>query len=111
MKLIRHRHVFATGAIALIIACGDPTTPSGELSPRFAKAVTSAITVKTVTPSTAPQNITLDVSISGTGFEPGSNAKWLLNGAEDPRVIPIDRQSDCCVQPGQFAPDVENPNV
>jgi hypothetical protein len=59
---------------------------SPDVTVRTAKAVSSGPTVKTVTPSSAPQNITLDVSVSGSGFEPGSNAKWLLNGVEDPRV-------------------------
>jgi probable HAF family extracellular repeat protein len=42
--------------------------------------------VKATIPSSAPQNITLDVQISGSGFEAGSIAQWLLNGAEDARV-------------------------
>jgi hypothetical protein len=29
---------------------------------------------------------TLDVQVSGTGFEPGSRADWLLGGSSDPRV-------------------------
>jgi probable HAF family extracellular repeat protein len=78
----------ATAAMlgAILSACSDPTVPSSELSTRAAKVTSTGPTVKSATPATAPQNITLDVVISGTGFEPGSSAKWLLNGLEDPRV-------------------------
>lgn len=71
-----------------VAACTDPVaTPSGRsLDLRYGKASTTGVSVKATSPSSAPQNVTLDVQISGSGFDPGSSAQWLLNGSPDPRV-------------------------
>jgi probable HAF family extracellular repeat protein len=74
------------GSLIAAASCADPTVTSPDLSVRAAKATSTGPTVKLVTPSSAPQNVTLDVAISGSGFESGSTAKWLLNGVEDVRV-------------------------
>jgi hypothetical protein len=58
------------------------TAPS---APQFAKSV-AGLAVKSATPAQAPLDTTLDVQVSGTGFEPGSRADWLLGGSSDPRV-------------------------
>jgi probable HAF family extracellular repeat protein len=72
----------------LSVSCADPTVAptNPSLGPRLAKSSTTGPTVKATTPSSAPQNVTLDVQITGTGFVDGSNAQWLLNGQTDPRV-------------------------
>src|SRR5678815_153877 len=85
---MKPRLCFAALLLAMVSigSCTDPTVPANELSVRSARATSSGPTVKSTFPSSAPQNITLDVSITGSGFEPGSVAQWMLNGVPDPRV-------------------------
>lgn len=68
-------------------ACSEPiNAPDGKtFTPRFGKAATG-VTVQAAAPSAAPQNVTLDVQISGNGFVAGSTAEWLLAGQPDSRV-------------------------
>jgi hypothetical protein len=73
-------------AVVIVAGCSDPTVPANELAIQAARVTSTGPTVKSALPSNAPQNVTLDVTISGSGFEPGSAAKWLLNGVEDARV-------------------------
>jgi probable HAF family extracellular repeat protein len=88
MRPITRLPVIAASAIViLVLGCSEPTNIDVSPSVQFARTTSSGPTVKSALPSSAPQNITLDVQISGTGFETGSTAKWLLNGIEDPRVI------------------------
>ncbi|HZI99660.1 MAG TPA: hypothetical protein VFD22_03280 [Gemmatimonadaceae bacterium] len=85
---MKPRLCFAALLLAMVSigSCTDPTVPANELSVRSARTTSSGPTVKSTFPSSAPQNITLDVSITGSGFEPGSVAQWMLNGVPDPRV-------------------------
>lgn len=69
----------------LLASCSEPTNPPA-LELRFGKSSGAGLTVTAATPSSAPQDITLDVQIAGSGFVSGSNAEWLLNGAPDNRV-------------------------
>lgn len=41
---------------------------------------TTALTVTATSPTSAPQDTTLDVTITGTGFTTGAKATWSLNG-------------------------------
>ncbi|MEO8193782.1 MAG: hypothetical protein ABI681_08015 [Gemmatimonadales bacterium] len=82
---------FGVSALALLVltaACTEPNSPVlGSPQVRFGKAPpTSGPTVTAALPSSAPQDITLDVQISGSGFVSGSNAQWLRGGLPDDRV-------------------------
>jgi hypothetical protein len=66
MKHAWRARSFCLVAVALTFACGDPTMPSSEPTVRMAKASATGVTVKSTFPSSAPQNITLDVAITGT---------------------------------------------
>jgi hypothetical protein len=70
-------------ALVALLACGDP--PGASLEPMFGKSGTGP-TVTATSPDTAVQDTTLDVQVSGSGFDAGSQAQWLLNGVADPRV-------------------------
>lgn len=77
-----------TGAALAILAlgvaaCGEPK--GMPLEPAFAKP-SGDPTVAATDPDTAVQDTTLDVTVSGTGFDNGSSAEWLLAGVADPRV-------------------------
>jgi len=75
-------------ALGLLVAgCSEPTNgplsaPSGA---QFGKSATS-IAVTAASPAQARSDTTLDVQISGSGFEVGSHADWLLDGKSDSRV-------------------------
>jgi probable HAF family extracellular repeat protein len=72
---------------ALIAGCTDPTgmTPREAIGPRFGK-VSTTLSVTATSPSQATLDTTLDVTVSGSGFDSGSQAQWLLSGNSDPRV-------------------------
>ena len=77
--------------IALAIAaagCSEPTRAgSGGSELRYANvAATASPTVTAALPSEAPRDTTLDVQITGSGFDKGSNASFTLNGVVDARV-------------------------
>src|SRR5689334_22063924 len=81
------RNISLVVAVISLIGCSEAsdTPTASSFNPRFAKAP-AGLTVQAASPSAAPQNATLDVQISGTGFATGSNAEWLLNGQPDSRV-------------------------
>ncbi len=87
---VSSRHPCALAAIAAlalsVVACNDvPVTP--DEGPGFSSAKPVAgPTVTATSPDTAVQDTTLDVTVSGTGFDNGSSAEWLLAGVADPRV-------------------------
>ena len=83
MRSLRAIHRFAPVALAALLACGEPQY--APLEPSFARAP-SGPTVTAASPDTAVQDTTLDVTVSGTGFDNGSSAEWLLAGVADPRV-------------------------
>ena len=68
-----------------MLGCNEPVASSSP-EVRFGKASTTTVSVTGALPSSAPQDVTLDIQISGSGFVSGSNAQWLLNGIADPRV-------------------------
>jgi probable HAF family extracellular repeat protein len=72
---------------ALIAGCADPTgmTSRETMGPRFGK-VSTTLSVTATSPSQATLDTTLDVKVSGSGFDSGSQAQWLLSGNSDPRV-------------------------
>jgi uncharacterized membrane protein len=56
-------------------------TPSSQF-----EASVAGVTVKIASPAQASLDTTLDVQISGSGFEAGARADWLLAGTTDSRV-------------------------
>lgn len=56
-----------------------PSAPQLEVS-------VAGLTVEVASPAQASLDTTLDVQISGSGFEPGARADWLRGGGTDPRV-------------------------
>ena len=83
MRSLRAIHRFVPVVLAAVMACGEPQ--DAPLGPSFARAP-SGPTVTAASPDTAVQDTTLDVTVSGTGFDSGSSAEWLLAGVPDPRV-------------------------
>jgi hypothetical protein len=75
-------------ALTLVAGCSEPTrTGSGGVDILEAKG--AAVTNPTVTatlPTEAPRDTTLDVQITGSGFDKGSNATFTLGGVLDSRV-------------------------
>jgi hypothetical protein len=85
------RPPFRIAIVVLLLfgACTEPAStsllPSGDAS--FAKSSAStAPTVTATTPAEAPRDTTLDVQITGSGFDPGSVAAFTLGGVSDSRV-------------------------
>ena len=70
-------------ALLVSLACAEPQDPA--LEPAFARAPADP-TVTATDPDTAVQDTTLDVTVTGTGFDNGSTAEWLLAGVPDSRV-------------------------
>jgi probable HAF family extracellular repeat protein len=70
-------------ALAGIAACSDQVPVSPHVTqPDFARGgpTTSNPTVTATTPSSSTRNITLSVTVSGSGFDAGSRAVWALHG-------------------------------
>jgi probable HAF family extracellular repeat protein len=71
-------------ALVAVASCREDraVSPDGTVLPSFAKGgpPSSGLTVASTTPSSAPRNTTLNVTVSGSGFEQGSRAVWALNG-------------------------------
>jgi hypothetical protein len=70
-------------ALVAALACAGPEDPGME--PAFGKAPAGP-TVTATAPDTTVQDTTLDVTVSGSGFDNGSTVEWLLAGVPDPRV-------------------------
>jgi hypothetical protein len=73
----------AVGA-AWILGCSD--RPVTGPSIRAAASGGSGVTVTATSPDSAPQGITLDVHVLGSGYDRGSLAQWARNGALSPNV-------------------------
>ena len=76
-------------ALAVVAAeCTEPTRAgSGGVDIREAKAAAVANPTVTATlPTAAPRDTTLDVQITGSGFDKGSDATFTLSGVVDARV-------------------------
>jgi hypothetical protein len=69
------------------------TQPVEAPEPQAAKGGggTSSVTVTSADPNWAPQETTLSVRITGSGFDQGSRAEWAINGTVvDPAVVRTD---------------------
>ena len=63
------------------LACRDTAVGPVVLEPTFAKGGPSGDPVVTSTnPSTSPRNVTIDVTVSGSGFDQGSRTVWAIDG-------------------------------
>ncbi|MGZ3437554.1 MAG: hypothetical protein ACXU9O_14885 [Gemmatimonadaceae bacterium] len=77
----------AAGGLAL--ACSSPIDAPARVVPDGHSLRAAAGTAPTVTaalPNEAPQDTTLDVQITGSGFDAGSHASFELQGVVDSRV-------------------------
>src|SRR4051794_17467362 len=70
-----------TGLLVLLVSCGEPTGLRTDLA-----RAPATVAVTSLNPDAGPRNITLDVHIFGSGFDPGSNAVFALDGVVDDRV-------------------------
>ena len=78
------RFALAAPLAMLTTACADaPVSPEAAL---LAKAQTS-LSVTAASPAGATQESTLDVTITGSGFDRGSRAEWAIDGVVDPAKI------------------------
>ena len=72
-------------AVAATLACaGDPQT-----APEFAKGPPASSGDPTVTaaePDMAPQDTTLNVKVTGSGFDRGSRVEFAINGVVEPKL-------------------------
>ena len=77
----------ATAALVLVSACADqPTQPDPDIS--FAKGGGGGgPKVDAADPPSAPQDITLDVRVIGSGFDNGSVVKFLQGGQSTPKIV------------------------
>src|SRR5689334_8559887 len=73
-------------AAALVLAgCQSVEAPSGE--PELAKtAAGTTVTVTAAFPDSAGRDTTLNVQVTGTGFDQGSTVAFLLNGVVQPKL-------------------------
>ena len=73
--------------ILAFTACQDSTiTDEAPGAPELAGGTVTEVTVSGATPPTAPADTTLDVQISGVGFDRGSVAAFEINGVPDPKL-------------------------
>ncbi|HTK53417.1 MAG TPA: hypothetical protein VL308_16115 [Gemmatimonadaceae bacterium] len=80
--------VSALALMALVpLACDSPRIDSPTpAAPTFART-TSGPTVTGANPPSGHQgDVTLDVTIAGSGFDSGSRASWQRNGVDDPKI-------------------------
>lgn len=87
MKPLRARFValfFATVA-SWVLGCTDrpATAPSIEAA---ASSNGGGITVTSTDPNNAPQGVTLNVRVLGSGYDRGSKAQWARSGVVSPNV-------------------------
>ena len=68
-----------------LLACSQPPDSEVPTGPSAAKAPIG-LSVKAVDPDSVPQDTTLDIKVSGSGFDASADAAFLLNGQPDPRV-------------------------
>ena len=86
---IRPLAAMAIGTLFAFVACSDNgPTVTGVEPPGLAKGGGGGTdpTVTAVAPTEAPQDVTLDVRVIGTGFDDGSSVKLLLNGKASKKV-------------------------
>jgi hypothetical protein len=75
------------GVLLVLQACADPPTqPDPDIS--FAKGGGGGgPAVDAADPNSAPQDITLDVRVIGSGFDKGSAVKFLRGGQSTPKIV------------------------
>ena len=68
--------------LTLLLACADSPTETVSVDGvvQLAKPGGGGPTVDAAQPNAAPPDITLDVRVFGSGFDNGSQARWLLSG-------------------------------
>src|SRR5262245_42009911 len=75
---------------AFLQSCQSPSSDAPLAAPPSVPAVARAPagpTVSAANPASARQGtVTLDVQISGSGFDDGSQASWQLNGVTYPKI-------------------------
>ena len=73
--------------LLLLVACGESPTqaPTVDASVQLAKGGKDPV-VNGAVPSDGAQGVTLDVRVLGSGFDNGSNARWLIQGGGTPDV-------------------------
>jgi hypothetical protein len=73
--------------ILAFTACQESTITDGvPAAPELAPGTVTEVTVTAATPPAAPADTTLNVQISGTGFDRGSVAAFEINGVPDPKL-------------------------
>ncbi|MFN2638077.1 MAG: hypothetical protein ABR585_13725, partial [Gemmatimonadaceae bacterium] len=88
----RARFLFSASMLACgigLAACSDPISTeraTSSIGLAAAKAASTSVTVTGTFPSQGPTDTTIDVTISGSGFDAGASATFPLNGVDDPRV-------------------------
>jgi probable HAF family extracellular repeat protein len=75
----------ALGVLVLYSAC-SPSDLSGPPDSGPASVASSNPTVTSTNPTDGKQGMTLDVQVSGSGFDNGSKVDFLLNGQATPKV-------------------------
>ena len=73
---------------ALMLGCSDTPSTAPDPAPRLDRPVsTFDVTVSGVEPDSAVRNTTLDVRIQGSGFDRGSEVRWLLAGSPTDWIV------------------------
>ena len=76
--------------VGMVLACSSPIDIPARVLPNANQSVRMALTtgptVTAAVPDSAPQDTTLDVQITGSGFDAGSQATFQLQGVVDSRV-------------------------
>jgi probable HAF family extracellular repeat protein len=80
------RLAFAAAA-GFLVGCAQSTDAPSIAAPTSASlARSTTVAVTAASPAQAPLETTLDVQVTGSGFDNGSRAEWLRAGNPDPRV-------------------------
>ena len=84
----RFRPILLPSILAVVsgFSCSDPVDPGQQRSARVVGGASSSPAVTAVDPDSVVQDTTLDIRVTGSGFDRGSKAEFLLNGVVDPRV-------------------------
>ena len=81
------RRAFAAlSGLILAMACTDTSTLPSEVDVRFAKGG-GAPTVDAADPDIAPQGVTIDVRVIGSGFDVGSTVEFLIAGKSTLKIL------------------------
>jgi len=89
MPVVRALALAAVAVVFIpVLSCSDHPTAPEDSRPSLAVRGPSktAVTVTSASPSDALQDTTLDVQVSGSGFDQSSSVSFQLNGVTDSRV-------------------------